>query len=497
MTSKITQADILQWAKEYDGPLFHAALMDPPYHLTSITERFGGPDAAPAQFGKDGAFQRASRGFMNATWDGGDIAFRSETWAALGNLLHPGAFLMAFGGTRGYHRMACAIEDAGFIIHPAIGWINGSGFPKATRIDTQVDKAAGVERQVTGHDRGHTNRKGETYGVFAGDFALTAPATDLATAWQGHRYGLQALKPSFEFICIAQKPYEGRPLDCITRTGAGALNIDGGRVATSEDTARNRAPVRGAVGFGRGVEGMGGDGHQGGRWPPNLALIHDSRCNGVCVEGCPVRVMGEQSGDRAAGGTTDRNTNNQIYGATTHSHFDTYADEGTAARYFPNFDWMLERLEAADPFLYCAKASTTEREAGLDAWQPTTVGDGRQTPIDNAYQRGETQRRNIHPTVKNLALCKWLAALLLPPAIYAPRRLLVPFCGVASEIIGAHLAGWEHIDGVELDAAHCAITRARFDWWRTSAARLMTTDPAAILALRAQAVQASLFEETL
>lgn len=133
----IINADILEWAASYDGPLFHALLCDPPYHLTEVHSiprgKFG-----TARDEKDREY-RKTKGFMGRSWDGGDLAFQPETWAALANLLHPGAFLMAFAGSRGYHRMACAIEDAGLIIHPAIGWSFGSGFPKATRISAQVD----------------------------------------------------------------------------------------------------------------------------------------------------------------------------------------------------------------------------------------------------------------------------------------------------------------------------------------------------------------------
>ena len=121
MTWLVEQADVLEWASKYSGPKFHAILCDPPYHLN----------------------------FMNSKWDGGDIAFRPETWAALVALLHPGAFVFAFVGCRGYHRMACAMEDSGLIIHPAIGWLFGSGWPKATRIDTQIDKRAGFTPDLT------------------------------------------------------------------------------------------------------------------------------------------------------------------------------------------------------------------------------------------------------------------------------------------------------------------------------------------------------------
>jgi hypothetical protein len=119
----IIHADILTWAASYDGPLFHALLCDPPYHLQNLMSRSG---TRPTDELSESKYNRfVGQGFMNARWDGGDIAFQPETWAALARLLHPGAFLFAFAGSRGYHRMACAIEDAGLIIHPAIGWAFG------------------------------------------------------------------------------------------------------------------------------------------------------------------------------------------------------------------------------------------------------------------------------------------------------------------------------------------------------------------------------------
>jgi DNA modification methylase len=115
-----------------------SCVCDPPYHLTSIVKRFGAPDAAPAKSGKTGAYARASRGFMGKQWDGGDIAFRTEVWAHVLRVLKPGGHLLAFSGTRTYHRMVCAIEDAGFEIRDQIGYLYGSGFPKSHNISRTI-----------------------------------------------------------------------------------------------------------------------------------------------------------------------------------------------------------------------------------------------------------------------------------------------------------------------------------------------------------------------
>lgn len=113
-----------------EGIQCDACCTDPPYHLTATQKRFGASNSAPAQHGRDGAMARLSGGFMGQTWDGGDIAFRPETWATVATILRPGAFVVAFGGTRTYHRLACAIEDGGFVIQDCIMWLFGTGFPK-------------------------------------------------------------------------------------------------------------------------------------------------------------------------------------------------------------------------------------------------------------------------------------------------------------------------------------------------------------------------------
>jgi hypothetical protein len=117
-------------------------------------------------------------------------------------------------------------------------------------------------------------------------------------------------------------------------------------------------------------------------------------------------------------------------------------------------------------YFYCAKASRREREAGLDGWEPQTTDDGRNTRIDNPYQRGKTLRRNDHPTVKPLALCRHLATLLLPPDSVFPRRLMVPFAGSGSEMIGAEQAGWDEVVGIEQNPQYCEIAKLRLQYWR-------------------------------
>jgi len=168
-----------------------SCVCDPPYHLTSIVKRFGADNAAPAKAGKTGAYARASAGFMGKKWDGGDIAFRPETWTEVLRVLKPGAYLLAFSSTRTFGRMQVACEDAGFITHPFIAWIFGQGFPKATRVDDD--------------------------------------------AWEGWRYGTQSLKPAIEPIYVGQKPFEKglTGTENIRKWGVGAVNIDGCRVATS------------------------------------------------------------------------------------------------------------------------------------------------------------------------------------------------------------------------------------------------------------------------
>jgi site-specific DNA-methyltransferase (adenine-specific) len=203
-----------------------AVVTDPPYHFTSIVKRFGSPDAAPAQFGSDGAFARASRGFMGKEWDGGDIAFRPDTWALIWRVLKPGGHMVAFGAPKNYHRLACAIEDSGFEIRDCLQWIFGTGFPKSHNLEGGLGTA---------------------------------------------------LKPAYEPIVLARKPLSEKTVAAnVLRWGTGALNIDATRVDGQPRTTHadgNRVTSVAASGHLSGKKPHGPTPAPEGRWPANLC--HD------------------------------------------------------------------------------------------------------------------------------------------------------------------------------------------------------------------------------
>ena len=433
MAVEIVCADVTRWAKDYDGPPFHAMLCDPPYELA----------------------------FMGKSWDASGISFHSDTWAALAEHLLPGAFILAFASSRGWHRQAVAMEDAGLVMHPTIFlWAYGSGFPKATRIDTAVDKAAGKKREVVGEwkptgtarpskgsKRHHAKQTTGALGTIDYDdvvLPITVPATPLAAAWAGHRYGLQCLKPAVEPVLCFQKPYGGKPVDVITKTGAGALNIEKGRIGV--DVIITHGGSRASTENWRMTKEIGTN--HSGRWPANFILSHLPECRQVgvkqvtgtgtavrnrgvkggnigppgakavgtpdmtyadadgletvaewqCAEECPVKALDEQSGishehlrvlhHKSKSGFVDDGNG---FETTTH------ADSGGASRFFFNADWSLdiaERLAGVDAVRYCAKAGRREREAGLEGTRVQLRQD--LTPEQIEYVKTELERCGVN-----------------------------------------------------------------------------------------------------
>jgi site-specific DNA-methyltransferase (adenine-specific) len=446
MTWEIINASVLD-ADPGDG--FDAVLCDAPYGLGKT------PNAAEMTeillnwiAGKDK--DHTGGGFMGKTWD--SFVPGPATWRAVFDKMKPGAHLMTFSGTRTQDLMGISLRLADFQVRDSLCWLYGSGFPKNLDISKAIDKAAGAEREIVGpskyanrrpradHGSQGVNFADDGYVRPAGDNPASAPATPDAIRWDGQG---TALKPAHEPICLARKPLDGTVAHNALAHGCGGLNIEGGRIGTEEKLQAGAAKP--GANFDDDAYQWGGTcnpQHPAGRWPANL-LLDESAAEALDQQ------SGESGTGKARSAVRERNKGwcNASPGPGVNA-LDNYGDTGGASRFF-----------------YTAKASASERNAGLDARDSRNVNDGRKTSIDNPYQRGDTQRRNTHPTVKPIDLCRYLATLLLPPPRDTERRILVPFSGSGSEMIGAHLAGWEHVVGIELDAEYCAIAEARLRHW--------------------------------
>ena len=527
----IHHADVLDALRAMPDNSFHGCLTDPPYGLS----------------------------FMGHQWDHGVPS--AEVWREVLRVLRPGAHLLAFGGTRTFHRLTCAIEDAGFEVRDCLMWLYGSGFPKSHDVSKALDRDA------------------------------AAGATEAARQWAGHG---TALKPAWEPIIVARKPLEGTVAQNVQRWGCGALAIDASRVGHSEPakTASRTAPRYSGRTMANGVRG----GEQPaiasadplGRWPANVILGEEAGA-----------ALDAQSGTLQARGNKTPSTSKKALGAVygKYGPASSGPDSGGASRFFKQCDFsqdevvfsramaMLDACNfdhasianahssqskprvvsalsdvvtlasrgetrllgwtapfttatpsesktlsasliatilsfdegssqgqqrersfptgsrasvvqpqkqtgtttitishwrsdgSAEPvtfsttplnsghgeagssrFMYCAKASRKERDAGLEDF---ALGNNMRV---NAPRKSESEKvapssRNVHPTVKPLALTTYLARLILPPVEGA--RLLVPFCGSGSEMLGGTRAGWSHVEGIDSWAVAVDIARAR------------------------------------
>lgn len=335
--------------------------------------------------------------------------------------------------------MWCPTVSSGAFVARRNGQIfitGNSGFPKSHDISKALDREAGAERengQLRTDGRGKWDLKvareaGDT-GVGHADgshqhYFETLPATPLATQWQG--YGT-ALKPAYEPVVLARAPRGSHTFAKLAREyGTGAINVDGGRVGT-EQTVTTIKDLSQAWGNRFGEPGItypkkGEQVNPPGRWPSNVILDEHAAV-----------ALDAQSGESGSGTYKPRSNNRTVmqfspeHGWNQHSMNpnnanapDDYGDVGGASRFF-----------------YTAKAAAWERTAGLP-------------------------ERSKHPTMKPIRLTEYLAKMLLPPI---PARLLVPFSGVGSEMIGARLAGWDEIDGIEQDADYCVDAYNRVVWW--------------------------------
>lgn len=488
---KLYHGNMLDMLEVIEPNSIDAVLTDPPYELN----------------------------FMGKGWDNSGIAFQKETWQKCCEVLKPGGYLLAFGGSRTFHRIACAIEDAGFEIRDTIMWLYGSGFPKSMDISKQIDKRGGnntsflcnlikEKREEKNLSQKQLNElmgtsgmvnwweKGErgitpiqfnklceilelpfknieeaerevigSHKMLSGwnleenkfvDRDITLPSTDLAKKWQG--WGT-ALKPSFEPIIVARKPFKGSLVDNVIEYGVGGINIDECRVEidwnTDPDLRKTKAtntkiPI---VGSEHGKElGMHERHNPLGRFPANTILTYDDTDFDEVCGGFPnTKTNGGKMSMPKMNSKSD-GINIYNFGKKNAERIDNDyiapSDSGSASRYF-----------------YCAKASKKDRDEGLDSFNQEKVNDGRQTPIDNAFQRGETLRKNTHPTVKPTELMQYLVRLVSPDG----ATILDPFNGSGSTGKAVMYENKERNKnykyiGIELTEEYLPISKARIEY---------------------------------
>lgn len=346
--------------------------------------------------------------FMGKDWDRGVPGV--EFWRLIMVALKPGAACLAFGGTRTWHRLACAIEDAGFEIRDCLMWLYGSGFPKSLDISKAIDKATGAEREIMGTRASYRPKANEMRDPKGfqdrSDGKLTAPATDAAKLWNG--WGT-ALKPSWEPVILAMKPIEGTFAENAIKHGVAGLNVEGGRIeGTKPDTTRGAGGQHGRYGH-IGAQGRIEDDGRG-RFPANLILAQEA-----------ARMLDVQSGEHPTckpsqiGMGREGNHSKGIYGAKGSKITTAYGDFGGASRFF-----------------YTAKASDSERNDGYDV-------------------------RNTHPTVKPLDLMRYLCTLTATPIGGA---VLDPFMGSGSTLVAARACSRPAV-GIEIEEKYCEIAVRR------------------------------------
>lgn len=374
-------------------------------------------------------------GFMGKSWDSSGIAYSVELWRECLRVLKPGGHLLAFGGTRTWHRLAVAVEDAGFEVRDSIAWLYGSGFPKSHNISKAIDKLQGAEREVVGINevylskrkaeiereqnggvsnltQSNLDRGGDFYksaasagynNTLAGSY-ITAPASDEAKAWDG--WGT-ALKPAHEPIVVARKPFVGTVAANVLKHGVGALNIDATRIEGSSTKRINTAQssyMSGQIGEVQEQQDAYETGNDSGRWPANIILDEYT-----------AELLDEQTatlkGATSMSERVDRTAFSSGEGELVKR--DVYGDSGGASRFF-----------------YVAKASKRDRNEG--------------------------QVANIHPTVKPTALMQYLIRLVTPE----DGVVLDPFVGSGSTGKAAILERKKFI-GIELTAEYLPIIEGR------------------------------------
>jgi len=404
---KLLLGDCLYKLKELEDNSVDSIVTDPPYGLS----------------------------FMGKQWDY-DVPSQ-EIWEECIRVLKPGGHLLAFAGSRTYHRMAVRIEDAGFEIRDQIMWVYGSGFPKSMDVGKGVDKKLGNDRDVVGEKK--ITSGGKTFHGQEYKLHETQTITKGNTEWEG--WGT-ALKPAHEPIVMARKPLsEKTVVDNVLEWGTGGINIDESRIEGGERDARENNISWGIsrVGEETDIRGNKAVGKTDlGRFPANI--IFDEEAG---------KLLDEQSGISKCTATNIGYTNpeeqDDFFKGLKNKVTVRHNDEGGASRFF-----------------YCPKTSKKDRNEGLDGFEEKQQDLSRKEGNpggDNPRNRGVNKRKNHHPTVKPTDLMLYLIRLVTPKN----GTTLDPFMGSGSTGKGAVRGGFDFI-GIEREEEYFQIATARIQY---------------------------------
>lgn len=430
-TYKIYQGSMLDLLEVIEQNTIDSVVTDPPYELN----------------------------FMNKGWDRSGIAFQKDTWDKCYEALKPGGYLLAFGGSRTFHRIAVAIEDAGFEIRDVIMWVYGSGFPKSHNVGLSIDKMLGEANRGHRVATASRNHPDGTFEPNGDDLPPYEAKQEQAKQWQG--WGT-ALKPAYEPIIVARKPLKGTVAQNVMQYGVGAINIDECRVeyentsnpATNpkfrkdENYKINHGIDNNSSAFKLKKEAGEMNINNIGRFPANF--IHD---------GSDEVTLKFPSTEAGGSLTKEYQDNAPLYGDYgMKPTFDSYGDSGNASRFF-----------------YTAKASKKDRDEGLTIkprftasaeFRPNHMEKALDGESGNPYGRWQP-RKNIHPTVKPCELMQYLVRLVTPKN----GTVLDPFMGSGSTGKATMFENRERkanykfvgID-LDLDNQYCEIANARIDY---------------------------------
>lgn len=416
--------------------------------------------------------------FMGKGWDNSGIAFQKTTWQKCYSALKAGGYLLAFGGTRTFHRIAVAIEDAGFEIRDTIMWLYGSGFPKSMDIGKSIEAKLTTGSANTQEFKNLNGTKAEkgNWGIARGAYEQGARpsnydedgqmrtekveyTTEEGAYWDG--WGT-ALKPAFEPIIVARKPCDGSTTDNVLKYGVGGINIDecrvgneiigGGTIPSFRDVGKKSKDNVGIdkLSFGQveNAERVEYDTHEG-RFPSNVILTYDNTDEKEVCGGMPDTVGGKTNSPLLDIRGNKYNSANTYLDITYERGYD---DSGNASRYY-----------------YCAKASKKDRDEGLKSFTSKSGGtyNFRQ---DGSLDGAIPKNKNMHPTVKPTALMQYLVRLVTPNG----GTVLDPFNGSGSTgkaVMYENVErnkGYKYI-GIELTEQYLPISRARIEYAESGA----------------------------